>query len=367
MDSTREPELQAFPLAAGPVPSGSFAALVLAILAAAWVAEAGVNAAVDPRDDFPWQALPPLTLDTAQAKLPGLAKQAAQRPTLVIGSSTAILYDPAQASPGAPSFNLALSNLLPEDLPHLSAWLRDHGVAPPRIILFLDAYMFSWDRPAGAEPRIAPREPPVAALAVGAGATAVTPGYFDDTLRSLRFAATEYPPTAYVFDEHGGAIREPYFGQEDEISPAQRDAQRLARVRTHMQRTLDQPLVDGRMGIVATFVAEWAASGADVVVVLQPLSPEAFTGDREAAAQVTATLGQVQAWLLGLCGPRTTVHDFSDASEVGLAPTDFFDAFHFTREGHAEVLRQLHAGQRLACPAGAAADADPPPVGPSVD
>jgi hypothetical protein len=307
-------------------------------------------AAVNPRGEFPWQLVQPISSEDPAYKLWLLEHQPATPEVLILGSSRSQKVAPADVErvSGSTAFNFALADAYPEDALKVYRGVGD-DVRPREIIVGLDLN------------RLEPREDASQRTRYAFGplhddpspndwADAFARTYTDLYARQAGGAVLEAVGVADAglvdFDDDGLAHYVPWetaqrrgtFDQDATI-----DAFLGGRSGYRPFRGLDEAHAQA----VRDLVDEARADGVTVRVWLSPVHP------RVEASYGNMSFPQYEAaardLLVSLCAPGVHAHDLTDLATFGGRPEWFFDGSHMMQENTALVVEALYSGAGDLC------------------
>lgn len=337
------------------------ALLVLAVLQASAVM--GVNVAVDPRDEFGVDWLPPAVPDEVHLQLDLYEATDPTPRHVVLGSSRARLFDglPDQRNE---TYNMALhgGTVLDEQL--MFSYLVRTGNAPESAIVVLDQMAFTEAYPSRvlASPdsgRVTGHQPTFLDSLAKVLATYNT-GYLEDSARSLQYAyATGYPPLGTF----GETTANPAFAPPDLMDRYLNGTFDPAGVRPSIDRQMVASLGPSatygpdRRAAFDLLVEQARASNTALYVVMPPIQPVALADYERRFPDLAERFGELRDALLDACGPGVHTFDYTDVETFGGDGREFLDQTHQTQVNDRLMEEAMAAG---------VADLCAPPQGQSV-
>jgi hypothetical protein len=327
-----------------------FAAQAVAWAVVLLLAYGTAAAAVNPRGEFPWQPIPPISSEDPAYKRWLLERQPAPD-VLVLGSSRSQKVAPSDVEDVAnvTAFNFALADAYPEDA--LAVYRGVAGEVRPReIILGLDLNRLEPRGDASDRTQYAFGPLHREGAGVGEWGEAFVRTY--DVLYARQAGGAILEVTGVVgdglvgFDEDGLAHYVPW---ETALAEGSFDQDRAIR-----------QFLDGRTGYprfvgldpdhaqaVRDLVAEARADGVTVRVWLTPVHPrvEAAYGNATYPLYVHAAIDLLRS----MCQPGVHAHDYTDLDAFGGRPEWFFDGSHMMQENTRQVVESLYAGRGDLC------------------
>lgn len=308
-------------------------------------------AAVNPRGEFPWQPLPPISSEDPAYKLWLLREQPEPPEVLILGSSRSQKVAPAdvEATSNLTAFNFALADAYPEDALAVYRGVADE-VRPREVILGLDLNRL--------EPR--ERESDRTRYAFG-------PLHQGNASAADWVAALGHTYTELYARQAGGAILETTGVVDAGLVDFDGDGlahyvpwETAQAAGTFDQEATVDAFVRGRNGYVAfrgldpghaqavrDVVDAARADGVTVRVWLSPVHPrlEQSYGNESYPMYVAAA----RDLLASLCQPGVHAHDLTDIATFGGRAEWFFDGSHMMQENTRLIVRALYAGQGDLC------------------
>lgn len=337
---------------------GPYVRTLLALALVALLAWGATAAAINPRGEFPWQPVQPISSEDPAYKKWLLGRLDEPPETLILGSSRSQKVAPAdvEAASGRTAFNFALADAYPEDALAVYRGVTGPGGAagqPAEVIVGLDLN------------RLEPREEGSRRTRAAFGPLHGDGASAGDWLEAFGHAYTElyvrqaggavlqelgWTPEGLVeFDPDGLAHYRPWerqqaagtFDQDREIGRFLGD-----RSGYRSFRGLDE----GHVAAVRQLVDEARADGATVRVWLTPVHPRLEASYREAnATGYDESLAAARDLLRSLCRDGVHAHDYSDLASFGGRPEWFYDGSHMMRENTRAVVEALYEGRGDAC------------------
>lgn len=310
-----------------------------------------VAAAINPRGEFPWQPMPPVSSEDPAYKSWLLDRRPEPPEVLILGSSRSQKVAPAdvEAASGLTAFNFALADAYPDDALRVYEGVGG-DVRPREVILGLDLNRL--------EPRGDASERTRYAFGPLHGDEAAPRDWWDAYLRTF---------TELYFRQAGGAVLETVGLVDAGLVDFDDDGlahyvpweTAQAKGTFDQEAQLDRFLGDrqgyrGFTGLEATqvqavrdLVAAARADNVTVRVWLSPVHPrlEASYGNTSYPLHVAAA----RDLLASLCAPGVHAHDLTDLETFGGRPEWFFDGSHMMQENTRRVVQALYAGTGDLC------------------
>lgn len=315
-----------------------FAVLAVALLAGA----VALNVAVNPRGEFPHRGVVPSSEHDAVVKLWLLQDSGAAPQTLILGSSRAQPWDPAQlaAHTGGPAFNFAIAGALPTDQVLLYKELDRRGLLPRTMVVGLDVDAFS-DQPF-AQSRVAPLADLDRPLALHDWVRLALASLDDAYVReSLQGALDPGQPARGDRDTiwFGPDGLGHYAAWEQQVAAGTYDQAPSLRGYANATSLWTDAHPHPRQAEALRELARLAQEdGVAVVFVATPLHPTRLAALGPVYDAFTA---EVFAIADGLCQPGVRLVDITDPAVVGGTGAGFYDSQHETPEFARKVVHGI--------------------------
>jgi hypothetical protein len=315
-------------------------------------------AAVNPRGEFPWQVVQPITSEDPAYKLYLLGRQPEPPQVLILGSSRSQKVAPAdvQAASGLTAFNFALADGFPEDALAIYGGLADE-TRPREIVLGLDLNRLEPRDPWSQRTRYAfgplhtdEASPATWAHAFGGLYTELYARHAGGALLQQFGLAHYLVPDQVAFEEDGFAHYVPWeTALERGTFDQDRELDRFIGVRSGYRQFIG--LDADHTEAVADLVAEARADNVTVRLWLAPVHPrlEATFGNASYPQHVDAA----RDLLASLCQPGVHAYDYTDLATFGGEPEWFFDGSHMMQENTRRVVQAMYSGTGDLCAAAA--------------